>query len=276
MPSIETAYRNLGFRDYTVRLQYGLLSRQGSLAEESTFMNMGYWKGEPKTLDEASRALVTLVAEEAKLGPGQRVLDVGCGFGDQDILWIREFGPARIDAVNITKSQLEAAAEKVASEELNDRISLWAASATSLPFEDATFDVVLCVEAAHHFNTRERFFAEAFRLLKPGGRFVAADILPNPGTAIDGLVRMQMNPANVYPRGEYADKLERAGYTASDVRSIREHVYVPFAAHLNRRMADPTVQRRMNPLLRWFARRHVKSVGTFESLDFVIAKAVRS
>jgi cyclopropane fatty-acyl-phospholipid synthase-like methyltransferase len=275
MSMIENAYRNLGFRDYGVRIQYGLLSRQGSLAESTTFMNMGYWKDAPRTLDEAASALVTLVARQAELGPGQRVLDVGCGFGDQDILWLRQFRPSRIDAVNITRSQLKTAAEKFAAEGVDDRIKLWAATATALPFDEATFDRVLCVEAAHHFNTRERFLEEALRVLKPGGRLVAADILPNPGVAINGLVRMQMNPANVYPRNEYIAKLARLGFTDIEVRSIRDDVYVPFAAYLRRRIADPAVWQKMNPLLRWLARRHVRSVGNFESLDFVIVNAVR-
>lgn len=275
MSSIESAYQNLGLRDYGVRLQYGLLSRHGSLAERSTFMNMGYWKDAPATLDEAAGALVRLVAQAAEMGPGQRVLDVGCGFGDQDVLWMREFAPDRIDAVNITRSQLEVAAARMEKEGLTDRIKLWAASATALPFLDGTYDRVTCVEAAHHFNTREQFLREAFRVLAPGGRLATAEILPNPGAAVAGLQRMQMNTANVYPREVYADKLAAIGFTEVTVRSIREDVCAPFASYLRRRAAEPGPWRRMNPLLRWLARRHARSVGNFEALDFVIATAAR-
>ncbi|WP_437612225.1 class I SAM-dependent methyltransferase [Sorangium sp. So ce834] len=242
--------------------------------EQSKFLNLGYWADpETRTMDAASTALVDLVAEAAKLSGSDEVLDVGFGFGDQDIHWTTRYSPKRIVGINVTEKQVEEARRRIAELGLDDRIDLRVGSATDMRFAPETFDKVLAVESAFHFDTRDKFFGEAFRVLRPGGRITTADIIPLPGRGSSPLftLRSQAPAENHYPRDVYAERLRAAGFVNVEVRSIRKHVYDQYLDHLDRRSASPDFKHKSpllrlllmkeNPLLSWL----------FASFDYVIA-----
>src|SRR5256884_490110 len=141
-----------------------------SFCDQALYLNYGYWKNAPKNLDEAGCALADLLAKTVKLGPGDEVLDVGFGFGDQDFFWHNTYRPAKIAGINVTPAQVRVARERAAQRGLSDSITFAEGDATRLPFPDAHFTVVFALECAFHFKTREAFFREALRVLKPGGR----------------------------------------------------------------------------------------------------------
>jgi cyclopropane fatty-acyl-phospholipid synthase-like methyltransferase len=164
------------FHELDATAIYDLLST-GSPTERGLYLNLGYWE-EAKTIDAASDALARLVGESAGMAPRTTVLDCGFGFGDQDILWARTLRPDRIIGLNITASQVDLARQRVAEAGLDDRIDLRLGSATEMPTDSGSVEIVVALECAFHFHTRERFFLEAWRVLRPGGRLVTADIIP--------------------------------------------------------------------------------------------------
>src|SRR5882757_9207450 len=85
---------------------YELVSTGNYLTERTLFRNVGYWKGAPATLDDACEALAQLAGEAADLGPSDRVLDAGFGFGDQDMYWVERFAPREVVGLNVTRSQV--------------------------------------------------------------------------------------------------------------------------------------------------------------------------
>ena len=232
------------FRPMGARALYELVSTNAFTAR-GLYLNLGYWK-EARTIDQACEALAALVAETAAMGPGDDVVDVGFGFADQDVLWMQRFAPRRITGLNVTPSQVRIARARVARLGLADRIDLREGSATAMQLPDASCDVVTAVECAFHFDTRERFFAEAFRVLRPGGRLVLADVIRNapepPGfrrrlqefTWAGFAQKFAIPPANADRRDSYTGKLQAAGFTGLRVNSIREQVFPGW----HRAMAD--------------------------------------
>lgn len=142
------------------------------------FMNYGYAPEVPFALapaDEADRGFIGLY-EQAVAGlrvQGAKVLEIGSGRGGGAAYVASYHRPARMVGADFSAATVKRAI-KLNGE--NRTLSFVVGDAEALPFEDASFDVVLNVESSHCYGDQAAFVAEVARVLRPGGIFTWADI----------------------------------------------------------------------------------------------------
>ena len=115
----------------------------------------------------------------ARLAPGSRLLDAGCGLGASARLADRDFG-LRLDACDVSTDAI-ARAERL-SEIEGARVRYRQASLLELPYRDGAFDAVL-VECVLSTTDKEKAIAEARRVLAPGGVLLLSDVTTRDGAA---------------------------------------------------------------------------------------------
>jgi microcystin synthetase protein McyJ len=203
------------------------------------WLNLGCWKT-AQFYPAACTDLARIVAQAARFEAGAQVLDAGCGFAEPARFWATEFN-VRVKAVNNDLFQVGVAERRIARLGLADRVSVVHGSATKLKFDLDSFDAVVALESAFHFNTRADFFAEALRVLVPGGRLVLADLASLPGYVQSDHNRQvrrsgRIPESNVCNAEAYAVRVTRAGFVRVAAQSIRNMVF-PGMAKLLRELA---------------------------------------
>ncbi|MEU9996066.1 cyclopropane-fatty-acyl-phospholipid synthase family protein [Streptomyces sp. NPDC050848] len=193
----------------------------------SMVYSCAYWT-DGGTLEDAQRDKLDLIARKLNLKEGDRLLDVGCGWGSMAIHAAREYG-AQVVGVTLSREQAAFARKRIAEEGLTDRIEIRVQDYRDV--KDGPYDAISSIGMAEHVGeVRYREYADILHsLLKPGGRLLNHQISrrPEPDEAayeVDAFIDAYVFPdGELAPMGRTLTTLEDAGFEVRDVEAIREH-----------------------------------------------------
>jgi len=133
-------------------------------------LHHGYWITGIESAEEAVINLTHLVAQLTSIRPGDRVCDLGCGYGATALTLNRVYG-AVVTGLTIAAKQFQQATSAAAG---NLDVNFLLCDALKNDFAAAAFDAVIAVESSEHFIDKPKLFRETYRLLRSDGRCVIA------------------------------------------------------------------------------------------------------
>ena len=162
-----------------------------------------------------------------------RALDVATGGGHTALALAPHVGSIVVS--DLTPRMLEAACEHILGMGI-ENATFELADAEGMPFEDASFDIVTCRIAPHHFGDIAAFAREVSRVLRPGGRFVLMDSTSPDDDELDQFIneleqRRDTTHVRSYRLGEWIDTIEEAGLAVDHHEPVvRAHEYESWTA----------------------------------------------
>ena len=192
----------------------------------------GYFPTGAETLDQAQEAKLEHICRKLRLTQGERLLDIGCGWGGLAIYAAQHYG-VEVLGVTLSEAQLREGRARVEAAGLRDRVRLELRDYRDV---EGQFDKISSVGMAEHVGRRNmpEYFATAYRVLKPGGLMmnhaIAAGIQPPKLPKwVQVLASGNFSQKYVFPDGELLplwetlQHAERAGFEVRDVENLREH-----------------------------------------------------
>ena len=198
-----------------------------SFLDSRMVYSCGYWDDGVRTLDEAQTAKIDYILKKVRLMPGERLLDIGCGWGALVIRAAQQFG-AHALGVTLSKRQHEEANRRIVEAGVADKVRVELRDYRDLRGE--MFDKIVSVGMVEHVG-RERlghYFRTAYDALRDGGLFLNHGITQQSrdgnGYRVSGFMDRYVFPdGDLVSIGATLRGAEAAGFEIRDVENLREH-----------------------------------------------------
>lgn len=219
----------------------------GLFLDPEMVYSSAYFTSPDATLEAAQAEKLDRICRKLRLQPGERMLDVGCGWGGLACWAARNYG-VHVHGVTLSQAQLDYARAKVERLGLSDRVTLELRDYRTID-EPGAYDKIAQVEMFEHagFKNHDRHFEQMHRLLKPRGlyfhqasvrrgtRDVAALARPTPTTRV--ITRFIFPGGELDTIGMTVTNLGRLGFETLDVEDMREHFELTLR-HWTQRLYD--------------------------------------
>jgi cyclopropane-fatty-acyl-phospholipid synthase len=193
--------------------------------DQQLVYSCAYFEETNATLEAAQVAKLDLICRKLRLRPGDRFLDMGCGWGALICHAAKHFG-VRALGVTLSARQAEYAAEQIRKLGLAESCKVEVRDFFDVE-ELGPFDKIASVGAVEHVQSLERYFNYVYRLLEPGGWFLNHGITTCPTQPLregDSFLDRYVFPDyHLTSIGETVRAAERAGFDVRDVENLREH-----------------------------------------------------
>ena len=185
-----------------------------------------YWPREGMSLEEAQEAKLAHIAAKLALEPGQKVLDIGCGWGGMAI-FLAKHADVAVKGITLSEEQLAPARERAVAAGVAGRIEFELVDYRDLADRGETFDRIVSVGMFEHVGQAQydRYFRDCARMLADDGVMLLHTIgrMGTPG-ATDAFTRKYIFPGGYIPAlSETVASSEKVRLIASDVENLRLH-----------------------------------------------------
>jgi cyclopropane-fatty-acyl-phospholipid synthase len=187
-----------------------------------------YFASPDQSLDEAQRDKIELICRKLRLKAGERVLDVGCGWGTLAIQAAQRHG-VNVVGVTLSRAQADLAAKRVAEAGVADRVEIRVQDERDV--NDGPYDAISSVGMFEHVGAERlrEYFLHLHELLRPRGRLLNHGIARPPGARKARFARKSFIDSFVFPDGELHEvgnvvsTIQESGFEVRDLESLREH-----------------------------------------------------